>query len=184
PKTSIICSPMTSLKTSIKTITYLSDIGCLEIQGASLKIKPSEWCEQYTVFPDGPLAQQKTKLFSFQVEPLNATVDPSVQKICLMSSAQLLKTTILQNAMLYRMANKPSHMIFAGSSGSTVKKFRTGKWMDTINACPNLQALITDKSDKNAVNDLHTQQNVDVTNGAIVIHTQRLKSDPGGNLLS
>ncbi|MCY6089708.1 hypothetical protein OV841_16165, partial [Salmonella enterica subsp. enterica serovar 1,4,[5],12:i:-] len=37
PKTSIICSPMTSLKTSIKTITYLSDIGCLEIQGASLR---------------------------------------------------------------------------------------------------------------------------------------------------
>ncbi|WP_213091620.1 hypothetical protein, partial [Escherichia coli] len=36
--TSIICSPMTSLKTSIKTITYLSDIGCLEIQGASLRI--------------------------------------------------------------------------------------------------------------------------------------------------
>ncbi|SQZ32177.1 DNA methylase [Escherichia coli] len=30
---------MTSLKTSIKTITYLSDIGCLEIQGASLRDK-------------------------------------------------------------------------------------------------------------------------------------------------
>ncbi|MCL9176791.1 DDE-type integrase/transposase/recombinase, partial [Salmonella enterica subsp. enterica serovar Enteritidis] len=28
---------MTSLKTSIKTITYLSDIGCLEIHGASLR---------------------------------------------------------------------------------------------------------------------------------------------------
>ncbi|EQY98588.1 hypothetical protein G965_03340 [Escherichia coli UMEA 3318-1] len=28
---------MTSLKTSIKTITYLSDTGCLEIQGASLR---------------------------------------------------------------------------------------------------------------------------------------------------
>ncbi|EOV1597269.1 hypothetical protein ACOL95_004877, partial [Escherichia coli] len=39
PKTSIICSPMTSLKTSIKTITYLSDTGCLEIQGASLMMK-------------------------------------------------------------------------------------------------------------------------------------------------
>ncbi|MEH2632962.1 hypothetical protein, partial [Escherichia coli] len=38
PKTSIICSPMTSLKTSIKTITYLSDTGCLEIQGASLNL--------------------------------------------------------------------------------------------------------------------------------------------------
>lgn len=31
---------MTSLKTSIKTITYLSDIGCLEIQGASLVTLP------------------------------------------------------------------------------------------------------------------------------------------------
>ncbi|MBP4008152.1 hypothetical protein, partial [Escherichia coli] len=40
PKTSIICSPMTSLKTSIKTITYLSDIVCLEIQGASLLAPP------------------------------------------------------------------------------------------------------------------------------------------------
>ncbi|MEL9882649.1 hypothetical protein J4W65_15455, partial [Escherichia coli] len=43
PKTSIICSPMTSLKTSIKTITYLSDIGCLEIQGASLDGLKSLW---------------------------------------------------------------------------------------------------------------------------------------------
>ncbi|MGK16404.1 hypothetical protein D9F53_17530 [Escherichia coli] len=34
----MICSPMTSLKTSIKTITYLSDTGCLEIQGASLLV--------------------------------------------------------------------------------------------------------------------------------------------------
>ncbi|WP_224504962.1 IS200/IS605 family transposase, partial [Escherichia coli] len=34
---------MTSLKTSIKTITYLSDIGCLEIQGASLLRKLCEW---------------------------------------------------------------------------------------------------------------------------------------------
>ncbi|MGE6031060.1 hypothetical protein, partial [Klebsiella pneumoniae] len=30
-----------SLKTSIKTITYLSDIGCLEIQGASLYGMPA-----------------------------------------------------------------------------------------------------------------------------------------------
>ncbi|MGU4408174.1 hypothetical protein ACVUSQ_24150, partial [Escherichia coli] len=43
----IICSPMTSLKTSIKTITYLSDIGCLEIQGASLKISTSNGDKAY-----------------------------------------------------------------------------------------------------------------------------------------
>ena len=32
-KLTIICSLMTTLKTCIRTITYLSDIGCLEIQG-------------------------------------------------------------------------------------------------------------------------------------------------------
>ncbi len=41
PKTSIIRSPVTGLKTSIKTITYLSDTGCLEIQGASLQMNSS-----------------------------------------------------------------------------------------------------------------------------------------------
>ncbi|MCL9596371.1 hypothetical protein MU813_20925, partial [Salmonella enterica subsp. enterica serovar Enteritidis] len=51
PKTSIICSPMTSLKTSIKTITYLSDIGCLEIQGASLAaFKQLELFWVYNIF--------------------------------------------------------------------------------------------------------------------------------------
>ena len=39
---------MTSLKTSIKTITYLSDIGCLEIQGASLaSMNPAHMAECY-----------------------------------------------------------------------------------------------------------------------------------------
>ncbi|AXS22449.1 hypothetical protein D0887_27975 (plasmid) [Klebsiella pneumoniae] len=35
-RTSIIRTPTTSLKTSIKTITNLSDTNCLEIHGASL----------------------------------------------------------------------------------------------------------------------------------------------------
>lgn len=54
---------MTSLKTSIKTITYLSDIGCLEIQGASLLAMLAMTaftlmtrrgiCEMQNVAPDG-----------------------------------------------------------------------------------------------------------------------------------
>uniref|UniRef100_UPI003CD0357F hypothetical protein n=1 Tax=Escherichia coli TaxID=562 RepID=UPI003CD0357F len=50
PKTSIICSPMTSLKTSIKTITYLSDTGCLEIQGASLVDQRTVAVEKYRFY--------------------------------------------------------------------------------------------------------------------------------------
>lgn len=45
---------MTSLKTSIKTITYLSDIGCLEIQGASLFLSDS------IAIPDGFWTSRKS----------------------------------------------------------------------------------------------------------------------------
>ena len=34
------------------------------------------------------------------------------------------------------------------------------------------------------LSEIRSQYSVFVTNGAIVLHTQRLKSDPGGNLLS
>lgn len=39
--TAIIRTPTTSLKTSIKTITNLSDTNCLEIHGASLGSEPA-----------------------------------------------------------------------------------------------------------------------------------------------
>ncbi|OYK01872.1 chemotaxis protein [Klebsiella pneumoniae] len=40
--------------------------------------------------------------------------------------------------------------------------------------------MFDDQDDKSRTHCLRLY----VTNGAIVIHTQRLKSDPGGNLLS
>jgi hypothetical protein len=43
---------MTSLKTSIKTITYLSDIGCLEIQGASLQCLDTSERNMLRTFPE------------------------------------------------------------------------------------------------------------------------------------
>ncbi|HAJ6754333.1 TPA: hypothetical protein HNC95_27130, partial [Escherichia coli] len=74
PKTSIICSPMTSLKTSIKTITYLSDIGCLEIQGASLPLEKRTSSteirgivEPYVIFCNFLLFYVKTKSKSFSL---------------------------------------------------------------------------------------------------------------------
>ncbi len=42
----------------------------------------------------------------------------------------------------------------------------------------------TSKSKAASILNITIYQMNSVTNGAIVIHTQRLKSDPGGNLLS
>ncbi|WP_260834510.1 hypothetical protein, partial [Escherichia coli] len=64
---------MTSLKTSIKTITYLSDIGCLEIQGASLA--------EHTVFlKKGSFASRKTDDMLLLQETERALADKSSPK--------------------------------------------------------------------------------------------------------
>jgi len=45
-------------------------------------------------------------------------------------------------------------------------------------------AMLAAEVRPSTINKLLTKAKMCVTNGAIVIHTQRLKSDPGGNLLS
>ncbi len=46
------------------------------------------------------------------------------------------------------------------------------------------EGVISDGSKRIAELEKSEEKLINVTNGAIVIHTQRLKSDPGGNLLS
>ncbi|WP_260733414.1 hypothetical protein, partial [Escherichia coli] len=70
PKTSIICSPMTSLKTSIKTITYLSDTGCLEIQGASLRTIIYAQHDRITAICREPAASEPEKVLKNRVEDI------------------------------------------------------------------------------------------------------------------
>ena len=54
-----------------------------------------------------------------------------------------------------------------------------------IRHCNNIvRAHITLTADKLNIKFAPNGTGKSVTNGAIVIHTQRLKSDPGGNLLS
>ncbi|MCQ7742828.1 phage terminase large subunit family protein, partial [Salmonella enterica] len=127
------------------------------------KQKPSDWVEANLVFPDGELQGQKVRLFEFQKSAINDIVNPRVRKIVLMSSAQLLKTTVLQNSMYYFLANDPSNQIFAGATAGTTSKFRTGKWQSVIEACPVLKDLVSNKNDKNFTNNDKTQQNLDGT---------------------
>ncbi|EEX2218658.1 phage terminase large subunit family protein [Escherichia coli] len=124
---------------------------------------PADWVENNLVFPDGELQGQRVKLFAFQHKPINDIVNPRVRKVVLMSSAQLLKTTVLQNSMYYFLANDPSNMIFGGATGGTTSKFRTGKWQAVIEACPVLKNLVSNKNDKNYTNNDKTQQNLDGT---------------------
>ncbi|MCY6712138.1 tail fiber assembly protein, partial [Escherichia coli] len=97
PKTSIICSPMTSLKTSIKTITYLSDIGCLEIQGASLASGNALFISEL-----GPLPENVTWLSpEGEFQKWNGTAwvkDTEAEKLFRIREAEETKNNLMQVA--------------------------------------------------------------------------------------
>ncbi len=69
---------MTSLKTSIKTITYLSDTGCLEIQGASLAADKAELnANNYTDNRFSQLSNQSNQRF----EQLNSKIERAEKRL-------------------------------------------------------------------------------------------------------
>ncbi|HGW3443921.1 TPA: terminase gpA endonuclease subunit [Serratia marcescens] len=127
------------------------------------KIKPSKFAEDNLVFPDGRLAGQKLRLFEFQRQVLDTIVEPNIHRIVMMSSAQLLKSTVMLAAMQYFIVNDPANMAYGSQSAASTQKFKTGKWQPSIDQSV-LKDYVTLKSDKNAANNANTQQNIDGTN--------------------
>ncbi|AFE59043.1 hypothetical protein Q7S_14140 [Rahnella aquatilis HX2] len=128
--------------------------------------KTSEWLKEGIVkFVDGSNAGQNWTLFNFQEEPVNIAQERNTKKIVLQSCSQLLKTVVLQSIAFNIIANDPANFAFASSSGTEIKKFKSGKWDPAIEASPVLSALITDKNDKAAANN---QSQTQMINGTFI----------------
>ena len=102
-------------------------------------------------------------MFEFQRQVLDTIVEPNIHRIVTMSSAQLLKSTVMLAAMEYFIVHDPSNMAYGSQSGASTQKFKTGKWQPSIDQSI-LRDYVTKKSDKNAANNQNTQQNIDGTN--------------------
>ncbi|MFU2319378.1 phage terminase large subunit family protein [Rahnella sp. PCH160] len=113
-------------------------------------------------FVDGSNAGQNWTLFNFQEEPVNLAQERSTKKIVLQSCSQLLKTVVLQSIAFNIISNDPANFAFASSSGTEIKKFKSGKWDPAIEA---FSALITDKNDKAAA---HNQSQTQMINGTFI----------------
>lgn len=116
------------------------------------KIKPSDWVEEHLYFPDGVAGGQKMKLFEFQKEPIDQCINPEVRKIVAVSSAQLLKTTVGMSIAQYLLVNRPANTIIGMGALDLLRKFRKGKWENSINYSPIMQSIMSSKSDKNSTN--------------------------------
>ncbi|WP_039660892.1 terminase gpA endonuclease subunit [Pantoea sp. MBLJ3] len=113
---------------------------------------PSEWVEENLVWPDGPYAGQKMTLFEFQKEMIDA-LKGKKKKIVFETSAQIGKTSILNGILFYKSATDPGNAGVLQSTGKETAQWLAGKIRPLIDSSPEMQAIVTDKNDRNAVNN-------------------------------
>lgn len=115
-------------------------------------LKASDWCEQYLKIIDGPMMNQKMKLFSFQKEMIDA-IHEGKRKVVFKTSAQLGKTQTLNGILFYQMKHSGNNIGVLQSNVRELGQWLAGKIKPSIEQTPCLAELVTDKSDKNAVNN-------------------------------
>ncbi|MHB7569816.1 phage terminase large subunit family protein [Citrobacter braakii] len=113
---------------------------------------PSEWVEANLKFPDGPHSGQPMKLFEFQRGMIDV-IKERKKKIVLMTSAQIGKTTILNGALFYKSATDPGNAGVLQSTAKETTQWLSGKIKPMIDASEEMQRIVTDKNDRNAVNN-------------------------------
>lgn len=113
---------------------------------------PSEWVEHNLIFPDGPYSGQPMKLYEFQKEMIDV-VKERKKKIVMMTSAQIGKTTILNGVLFYKSATDPGNAGVLQSTGKETTQWLSGKIRPMIDASEEMQKIVTDKNDRNAVNN-------------------------------
>ncbi|MBN5214269.1 terminase gpA endonuclease subunit [Serratia ureilytica] len=113
---------------------------------------PSEWIKANLKFPDGPEAGRPMKLFKFQEGMVNA-INEDKKKIVFMTSAQIGKTTILNGVLFYKTANDPGNAGVLQATGRETAQWLAGKIRPMIEASEMMQNLVTEKNDRNAVNN-------------------------------
>jgi len=70
-----------------------------------------------------------------------------------MTSAQVGKTTILNGILFFKTANNPGNAGVLQATGKETSQWLAGKIRPMIDASPEMQKYITDKNDRNAVNN-------------------------------
>ncbi|EMY7840717.1 phage terminase large subunit family protein [Escherichia coli] len=114
---------------------------------------PSAWVEDNIVLVDGPQAGAKVKLASFQKGMIDAPFLERKIKYVFMTSAQIGKTTILNGIIFNKMANDPANIIIGQATTKEMQQYLSGKIRPAIDECPILREAVTDKNDRNAVNN-------------------------------
>ena len=130
-------------------------------------LKPSEWAEQNIRIPIGNAVPGLIRFdhAPYQREPLDMTADPLCNRITLMWSAQVGKTTLALCAQAFKIGQDPQSQIMMQPSQGDLGTWLETKFNPLVASNDELERLIAKPRAREGVNN------------------QRMKSYPGGFLM-
>jgi phage terminase large subunit GpA-like protein len=108
------------------------------------KLKVSEWAEQHRILStesSREAGRYRTSVAPFQKDMQDAVNIPGVEKITLMTAAQLCKSTVLENVFAYFCSEDPCPMIYGWPTKEIAKDWSLDTLDPMIRDTPKLSAL-------------------------------------------
>lgn len=128
------------------------------------KLKPPvEWAFDNCVLRDNISEMPGSlKIFPYAQEPLNALVDPMVNKVTLCWGSQSSKTTTMYAGVAYLISEFPKDTLWIMPSAENARNFSKGRWIPFIEDCKPLLAQcpmssITNRIDTDKITNMRQE---------------------------
>ena len=113
----------------------------------SEKLKVSEWAAENITVSSGNSSGMKydPNFMPYQNEIMDAVVDPTIDKICVVAAARIGKTFCVRNIMAYFMVHEPTSILYMRPADTDIIKFSKEEMASLIMDTPSLREKIDNK---------------------------------------
>ncbi|MBO4394748.1 MAG: phage terminase large subunit family protein [Eubacterium sp.] len=124
--------------------------GIFKVLKSKKRIKVSEWAEQNMVLPASSAVSGRFSCAAvpYQREIMDAIIDPDVQSVTVMSSAQIGKTTIILILIGYFIEHEPSTIMMVMPTIDTMERFSKSRIASLIDDVKCLKDILGEDSKK------------------------------------
>ena len=148
-------SPMTDLRTFVTADEILSYV--MPVFRPPPDITVSEWADKYRRLSAESSAQPgrfRTEVVEYMREPMDVVGKPGVRRITIMSSAQVAKSTVLENVIGYFMHQDPCPILHVSPTLDSMKMFSKERLAPMVRDTPVLRKIVKDARSRDSGNTL------------------------------
>jgi len=117
----------------------------------------SEWADQnrfLSVESSATPGRFRTEVVEYMREPMDMVGKPGVRRLTLMTSAQVGKSTVIENVIGYLMHHDPCPILHVSPTIDSMKMFSKERLAPMIRDCPSLRGIVKDARSRDSGNTL------------------------------